>query len=333
MKSGRVLLQAVLGVIALSTCACNSEKKRKANVEVRTIAPCAVRWRQDNGGECPTVKQLRAERYYNGPSPTDPWGSEYAIRCAPARLSALSAGPDRRLGTDDDIVAAAETPKPTRSPAGEVLERWLEAETPEERAEILYRRDITEGEFLVKTPSVSAHPLRLVADGCQQRPADDGCRMIVERTPGEPQVFWLRATSDGYRVDWRSSYVVNPMTMAAFRAAMPTTPSIWRLDARLDSYFNFEWVNAQATHYSFRLAEVGEQVNYVHAYAKKGEPDAEAMFEALSNGGTKNVTVSLAFPRTRRNNGIVKLVKFYGTDFRQTEREDADRVKAMSGVE
>jgi hypothetical protein len=43
--------------------------------------------------------------------PVDPWGSAYAVTCAEgAQAVVTSPGPDRELGTDDDIPSDAEDP-------------------------------------------------------------------------------------------------------------------------------------------------------------------------------------------------------------------------------
>jgi hypothetical protein len=57
--------------------------------------------------ECPTVDELKAERYLDtGFSLRDPWGSRYEVRCFDEEVICTSAGPDRKRGTGDDIVVA-----------------------------------------------------------------------------------------------------------------------------------------------------------------------------------------------------------------------------------
>jgi hypothetical protein len=54
---------------------------------------------------CPTVDELKAERDLDTEfSPQDPWGSPYEVRCLDEAIICTSAGPDRRRGTEDDIV-------------------------------------------------------------------------------------------------------------------------------------------------------------------------------------------------------------------------------------
>jgi hypothetical protein len=61
-------------------------------------------------GRLPTVQELRA----GGPgveprralAEQDPWGGYYRLRFQDAQVQAISSGPDRELGTPDDLVVA-----------------------------------------------------------------------------------------------------------------------------------------------------------------------------------------------------------------------------------
>lgn len=242
-------------------------------------------------------------------------------------LALLGVGCKDRGSKPDNSASPAPTTstisaqRAAKSEATKTLYRWLLAESPGERAALLYRQDLNESDFLLASPTVYRNTGAVTMDGCGPRPIDGSCQMHVERSPGEPSIFWMRKTEDGYRIDWRASYMVNPMSMAAFQAKMPTAPTVWRLNAQLDTYFNYEFMNQQASYYSFRLFELGQEIGGIHAYGKKGDPDAEAMFSALSSGRARNVTVAIAYPASKRSNEILKLVAFYGDDFVQTARE------------
>jgi hypothetical protein len=59
-------------------------------------------------GGCPTVSQLKAERFLDPSfSEWDPWGKTWTLRCDDHGIVGVSSGPDRRLGTQDDIVVPA----------------------------------------------------------------------------------------------------------------------------------------------------------------------------------------------------------------------------------
>jgi type II secretory pathway pseudopilin PulG len=64
-------------------------------------------WRMMHSDEeCPTVERLRADKIADkGSKTSDPWGTPYKIVCADDDVTVISAGPDKKMGTDDDIVA------------------------------------------------------------------------------------------------------------------------------------------------------------------------------------------------------------------------------------
>ena len=142
----------------------------------------------------------------------------------------------------------------------------------------------------------------------------------------------MRRQRRAYRLDWKGTYVVNPMAMAAFQASMPTQPVVWRMYAKLDTYFNYEFLGQQASYYSFRVSDSRAPQKRVRTYAKKGTADAEAMFQALSDGKESEVTVFIAYPTSRRSNEITKLVAYYGQGYLQTSREIDDERKVDAGA-
>jgi hypothetical protein len=73
--------------------------------EARAVAFAAYRYRETvDSGTCPTVDQLFDKKELGPDQRYDRWNSPFAITCSGARIDAISAGPDRRLGTRDDIV-------------------------------------------------------------------------------------------------------------------------------------------------------------------------------------------------------------------------------------
>ncbi len=168
---------------------------------------------------------------------------------------------------------------------------------------------------------------------------DGACQVILDKNEEGLDFVWLRVTPNGacdacgaYRLDWKGTYVVNPMAMAAFQASMPTQPVVWRMYAKLDTYFNYEFLGQQASYYSFRVSDSRAPQKRRWTYAKKGTADAEAMFQALSDGKESEVTVSIAYPTSRRSNEITKLVAYYGQGYLQTSREIDDARKVDAGA-
>ncbi len=77
-----------------------------AQVACATLRAAASQWQAAHpGGECPTVEQLRDDAMIDkGFSMKDPWNKPYILRCEGREVTCASAGPDKKLGTDDDVV-------------------------------------------------------------------------------------------------------------------------------------------------------------------------------------------------------------------------------------
>ncbi len=58
--------------------------------------------------DCPTPARMQEARELDAAmSLRDPWGTPYALECQSDEVIAISAGPDRSFGTEDDIRAPA----------------------------------------------------------------------------------------------------------------------------------------------------------------------------------------------------------------------------------
>jgi hypothetical protein len=113
-----------LTLAALAVVGCGrSVEVAKARETGRAMMEAAIDWRATHPWECPTVLKLREaqlfrvlseESGYGARVPidmvwtvqttTDPWGSDFTIECNGPDVNARSPGPDRKLGTADDVV-------------------------------------------------------------------------------------------------------------------------------------------------------------------------------------------------------------------------------------
>lgn len=59
---------------------------------------------QNPSSGCPTVEQMVAERILSARTRTlDPWEGKFRIECGGGDVKVISAGPDHRFGTEDDV--------------------------------------------------------------------------------------------------------------------------------------------------------------------------------------------------------------------------------------
>jgi len=95
--------------------------QRRANVQAaktacNTARQATMQWKAVHPSEdCPAIEQLKAEKDLDtGFNLKDPWGMPYKLSCDSDEITCVSPGPDRKLGTDDDIVV----PQPDAPPTG-----------------------------------------------------------------------------------------------------------------------------------------------------------------------------------------------------------------------
>jgi general secretion pathway protein G len=82
-------------------------QKKAAKMNASELRKVASQWRMTHlGEECPDFARLHADRLIDKESSArDPWGSPYTIVCADDDITVFSPGPDKKIGTEDDIVA------------------------------------------------------------------------------------------------------------------------------------------------------------------------------------------------------------------------------------
>lgn len=61
-------------------------------------------WQIENGGDCPTVSQLKKDGVLDKAGASDdPWGKTFQVKCTDGEVFVSSSGPDAKKGTEDDI--------------------------------------------------------------------------------------------------------------------------------------------------------------------------------------------------------------------------------------
>jgi general secretion pathway protein G len=99
------IMAAVVGFAVIPIYKDSQKKAAKMNAsELRKVAG---QWRMTHvSEECPDFARLHADRLVDKESNAkDPWGSPYTIVCADDDITVFSPGPDKKIGTEDDIVA------------------------------------------------------------------------------------------------------------------------------------------------------------------------------------------------------------------------------------
>jgi general secretion pathway protein G len=83
----------------------NQARVTQTQTDAHTVASAATSYLMTNlSGDCPTVEQLIESHELSGSSRTkDAWEGDFQISCDGAEPVVSSAGPDKQMGTEDDI--------------------------------------------------------------------------------------------------------------------------------------------------------------------------------------------------------------------------------------
>jgi hypothetical protein len=68
------------------------------------VTAAQMRQMEQGPGTCPTIRDLSSDPFLGAEGTVDPWGTEFVLECEGETLRAISFGPDRARGTDDDVV-------------------------------------------------------------------------------------------------------------------------------------------------------------------------------------------------------------------------------------
>ena len=78
---------------------------KAAKTDVAAIRTAVQLYLTENPGKCPSIEDLKTERYLDkGKRTTDPWDKEFVISCPDGDdPDVFSLGPDMQEGTEDDV--------------------------------------------------------------------------------------------------------------------------------------------------------------------------------------------------------------------------------------
>jgi general secretion pathway protein G len=105
-----IIVITIIGVLTAAISVGLMKAKRTADIGTTTTAcntarQATVMWRSNHpGDDCPTIDQLKTEKFLGSDfNSKDPWNGQIKLSCDTEEVTCLSAGPDRKEGTDDDI--------------------------------------------------------------------------------------------------------------------------------------------------------------------------------------------------------------------------------------
>lgn len=113
-----LIVLAIVGLIAggvavVAVPKYQEAQKKTARIDALTIRKVAQAYHADHVSEgCPTVELLREKNELDkGSKATDPWDTPYKVVCGDEDITVVSAGPDKKEGTPDDISVPEASPQ------------------------------------------------------------------------------------------------------------------------------------------------------------------------------------------------------------------------------
>lgn len=122
-----------------------------------------------------------------------------------------------------------------------------------------------------------------------------------------------------------SDFGVNRLKLKAYQASLPTTPFVYHLWARLSTYYNYEFIHAESTHYAVSLSEQRDSIAQVTGYAPKSAPYAQALFSLLQDDKPHRVAIEIIYMDHPKSNTIVGISAFFHEGDNMTADECAIR--------
>jgi len=100
-----ILAMVAGGVAAFALPKFREAQKTTAKTGARVVRTAIQQWQAANNEvNCPTISQLVQEKHLDpGQSTNDPWGQPYTLACTDDEVTVISAGPDKKKGSADDI--------------------------------------------------------------------------------------------------------------------------------------------------------------------------------------------------------------------------------------
>ena len=105
-----MIVVIIMAMIATGVAVAVMPQLEKARIKQATSDVMAIRtavqlYLAENPSACPSVEDLKTERYIDkGKSTVDPWDQEFIIHCIDGDdPNVVSKGPDMQEGTEDDI--------------------------------------------------------------------------------------------------------------------------------------------------------------------------------------------------------------------------------------
>ena len=143
--------------------------------------------------------------------------------------------------------------------------------------------------------------------------ASDDWAVLAVEIGDHANIYYLRKTPQGFKIDWENSVGFNRISPEEIRATKPVWPVRFRAVAQLDDYENFKFKYPSELTLNIRLTDAdGKSIG--QAYLDKKSPDGRLLFEALKDGRRHAVAVDLRYIPYPQGGNVFLISKVVQTD-------------------
>lgn len=123
--------------------------------------------------------------------------------------------------------------------------------------------------------------------------------------------MYFKKVNNDYKIDWLATVGYNVMPMNTFKANLSPVATEMRVNAKLGNYFNFNYIEAQSTHWNIDINDVAYN-GIVGCYISKKSAEGKKLYDLLKDGKTHPIIVEVVIDSSQDNSGntavITKLV-------------------------
>lgn len=185
-----------------------------------------------------------------------------------------------------------------------VMEDYIEAKTWQDRLATVLHREKTKTrmeKYYSDTRLGGSEVEEIVRiDGEKEIDVGEYIKLKVSYTTSRDRrnthLYYVKRTSDGYKIDWEASLGINEMSLKAYQVQRLINSMIFRVTAKLDDYYNYEFRNAYSGYLSVSLSDDGPGFP-LYGYAKRDSKHGKRIYEILKDGEEHNLIVQVRFLR------------------------------------
>jgi hypothetical protein len=139
----------------------------------------------------------------------------------------------------------------------------------------------------------------------------DGHQILVFQYPsprltGQLQLHLVARAGEPFLIDWESLVGASELSWEIFKKTKPTEPKLFRVVAKLDDYYNYEFTD-HAQLMSLQLASP-DGLYFVYGYCERDSPIGQSLLQLFALHPNHNMlTLRLAFPEKAQSDHCLRI--------------------------